>query len=131
MVTCEKCGKTCKPQGLGTGYCMYTVNGVEKKLCYKCAGNLEKKDLEAKKPGERYTLYLGKGKDGKWYVSNWSGTLKFPARGKSEGRHNIGGSRVDVWFQDGKQRWWHGVQIGDLNQLCHCQLLKYPPDFVR
>ena len=66
----------------------------------------------------RIMLYLSNGE-----VMNWPGTLRFPAHVR-KGRHNIAGSRYDVWFAgpDGFQ--WHGVQYGDNTQICHCKRTK-------
>lgn len=133
--TCDKCGKAFKPKkwpgGVSLpGYGTLKENGVEKKVCYKCMGAIEKREIGAKKPGDRWTLYLGK-KDGKYSVSNWPGSLKYPVRSYSTGRHNMGGTRIDVWFQDHKGRWWHGFQVGDYTDLVHCRLLKRKPDWAR
>ena len=61
--------------------------------------------------------------DGSVYLSNWSETLRFGARwgAVKTGLHNIARVRYDVWFTgpDGKE--WHGVQYGNLTQICHCR----------
>lgn len=59
--------------------------------------------------------------DGK--LTNWPGSLEIPCRVK-RGRHNMAGTRYDVWFRlHGKE--WHGVQYGDNTQICHCKRLKH------
>ena len=59
--------------------------------------------------------------NGALYLSNWPGTLRINLGAVKKGRHNIAGVRYDVWFDgpDGKE--WHGVQYGDLTQICHCR----------
>jgi hypothetical protein len=57
-------------------------------------------------------------------VTNWPGTLSFNVFEIKESRHNIAGVRRDVWFKDNSQLTWHGVQIGNFSQLCHCKRLK-------
>lgn len=65
------------------------------------------------------TLYLSNGE-----VTNWPGTLRFPLWSSKRGRHNIAGTRKDVWFKDGSGNMWHGVQYGEFTQICHCKRLK-------
>ena len=130
MIICSRCGKTIvNPKNhVGTGYATY--RGSEKKVCYKCVGILDREAMNKLKPGQKYDLYLTK-RGGKYFVSNWCDTLKYPVYTLSTGRHNMAGTRTDVWFKDGRKRWWHGVQYGDNSDICRCQLLKHTPDFVR
>lgn len=69
----------------------------------------------------RIALYLIK-REMKYFITNWPGTLEFPALQVRSGRHNIAGTRIDVWFFVGKQQ-WHGVQYGEWTQICHCKRL--------
>ena len=58
------------------------------------------------------------------YVSNWPGTLKFPARGCGvrvrKNAHNWGLTRSDIWFNGPDGFKWHGVSYGDYTQLTRC-----------
>jgi hypothetical protein len=70
---------------------------------------------------DHYTLYLTC-EAGRWSVSNWPGTLAYPARVRV-GRHNIAGSRRDAWFRDHAGRPWHAVSYGDAD-LARCHRVK-------
>lgn len=91
-----------------------------KKLCYACCGEHDKKMLTQE---SRYTLYLSGGFKEGFTVSNWPGTLTIKPTYVRRGRHNIAKSRYDVWFTF-KGANWHGVQYGENTQLLHCKKLK-------
>lgn len=59
-----------------------------------------------------------------WFVTNWPGSLRFPVYAQSHGSHNIGRNRHDVWLEGPDGHIWHGVQIGDWNQVCHAKRTK-------
>jgi hypothetical protein len=67
----------------------------------------------------RITLYLTD--DGR--VTNWPNSLSFKGH-VSKGRHNIAGTRYDVWFTGPDGHRWHGTQYGDNTQICHCKRTK-------
>lgn len=119
--TCARCGivKPVQENG-GTGYAEREDGS---KICYECCAELDRQTLILEGNSERLPLYLGKDEQG-WKVTNWPGTLVFRPGKVQEGKHNIAGSRTDVWFQgpDGKQ-WW-GVQYGEWTQIIHCKRVK-------
>lgn len=93
----------------------YGVDQQGKKHCYTCCADADKKQM---RDTGQITLYLSSGK-----VTNWPGSLSIPVNNKRTGRHNWTGRRYDVWFYfEGKL--WHGVQYGDMTQLCHCKQIK-------
>jgi len=101
----------------GTGYAR--IGKSKRKVCYACCATRDASDM--RKTG-RATLYLTKLGNG-YEVSNWPGTLKLPVVCAKEGRHNIAGKRVDVWFRfEGRE--WHGVQVGEWTQICRAKALK-------
>ena len=104
----------------GVGYATVREDGIEKKVCYACCG---KRDIADMRERGRTVLYLTE-REGKPVVTNWPGTLSFPVRYSRKGRHNIAGTRQDVWFTDCDGREWWGVSYGDYTQLCHCKRLK-------
>jgi hypothetical protein len=112
--TCIKCGKT-KPvhHDGGTGYAVQDDGG---RVCYSCCAEI---DQEYMRSHSRIDLYLCKGITGLWEVTNWPGTLRFPVAPR-KGKHNIAGSRYDVWFFFACHM-WHGVQYGEWTQICHCK----------
>jgi hypothetical protein len=63
------------------------------------------------------------GKASPWQVTNWPGSLRFNAFVR-RGRHNLAGTRYDLWFTGPENTLWHGVQYGDQTQVCHCKRLK-------
>lgn len=96
----------------GTGY---AVDREGRKFCYQCCAAEDRRQMATT---GRATLYLTGNE-----LTNWPGSLRIPVRAKSRGRHNIAGSRTDVWFTFGGHG-WHGVQYGDNTQLAHCKRLK-------
>ena len=115
--TCSDC-KAVKPvpQNGGTGYATWP-NRDHEKICYQCCAV---RDRASMRETGRAVLYLAPVKGGGWTVGNWPGTLKFPVLSRTQGRHNIAGSRTDVWFKvDGAR--WHGVQYGENTEIVHCR----------
>ena len=127
---CNDCGefKPVQTEG-GTGYARLKDGS---NICYECCGIRDRADMV--KTG-RGVLYLSSVpapdcmKNQPWNtirgrLSNWPGTLEFKVDATKKGRHNMAGSRYDVWFTgpDGKD--WHGVQYGENTQICHCRRIK-------
>jgi len=97
-----------------------------KKGHYKCDGWEARNDeVKMQKFGhsKHLPLYLNKNKNS-WEVSNWQGTLQFPVSSYREGKHNIAGRRVDIWFKDRIGNLWLGVNYGNWTQVVHCKRLK-------
>ena len=121
---CADCGEHkvhVNPTGNGgVGYARVSEDGIEKKVCYDCCG---KRDLVQMEAEGRIALYLVK-REGKQIVVNWPGTLSFPVRYSRTGRHNIAGTREDVWFTGPDGREWWGVSYGQWTQICRCKRLK-------
>lgn len=132
---CEVC-KQAFPSIGASGYGIRAADG--KKVCYICCAD---DDLAAMKANGRITLYLEEVKTdnlrtigynrgrrylnhGCYQVSNWPGTLKFRPHQVMQGRHNIAGRRYDVWFKDGDNNLWWGVQYGDSTMILHCKRIK-------
>jgi hypothetical protein len=102
----------------GTGY---GADGNGNLICYSCCADIDREDM--RRTGKA-TLYLTAGADGTADVTNWPGTLRFRTGPVRRGRHNMAGTRYDVWFTgpDGKE--WHGVQYGENTQIVHCKRVK-------
>jgi hypothetical protein len=94
------------------------------KICFFCCAILDKEimDMEGK-----ISLYLCR-KDGKYYVTNWPGTLSFNVRESKIGMHNLAKRRTDVWFIDHNSDKWHGVSYGEFTQVCHCRRINDPEE---
>lgn len=59
----------------------------------------------------------------KYKVTNWPGHIFAWVRHCNKGRHNIAGTRIDVWFPfEGFM--WHGVQYGENTQIVYCKRTK-------
>lgn len=117
---CADCGKPFPVQreSCGTGYGTYEG----KKICYACCAVRDRKALMGLKGREQLHLYLTK-KDGKFFVSNWPGTLKIAVDYAWEGRHNFAGCRTDVGFTLGGKKFC-GTQYGTMTEICHVRAKK-------
>ena len=115
---CDRCGKECKPNGLGTGYGAFNEEGKTTRLCYACCAVREWDDMKREGKG---VLYLDIDKE---QVTNWPGSLVFKTGRVRKGRHNIARVRYDAWFRDGDGWVWHCVQYGDNTQIAHCKRTK-------
>ena len=115
IFTCDICQNTKWYDGIGTGY----GNFNNQKVCYDCCANMDKKAIEE---SSRFTFYLTQ-ENGKSFVGNWPGTLKFKVDYLRKGNH-IAGIRYDIWFTDHKGKRWHGITYGDNTQICHCKRIK-------
>lgn len=117
---CARCaGVFGKPEGVGTGY---GYGADEALTCYRCIGEMDARALADAKPGERFTHYLTRDKDGHYIIKNWPGTFKVSPYRVSLGHHNIGRTRTDAWFSYAGKA-FHAVNIGD-NQIARIRALK-------
>jgi hypothetical protein len=102
----------------------YGTNDKGERHCYACCAERDKKQM---REAGKIALYLTTKQDtggnyGDAKITNWPGSLEFKGR-YHKGRHNIAGSRYDVWFTfEGTN--WHGVTYGDNTQICHCKRTK-------
>ena len=98
----------------------------EKEICWTCAALMEIGEMC--KAGKA-TLYWSKyASPVGWRVSNWPGFLMFEHIRVTSGQHNIGRTRDDVWFVGPDGYIWHGVQIGEWNQILHAKRTKQRTD---
>lgn len=129
------CGHAPNPDANTSGY---GQDSEGKKYCYACCAE---RDKEAMRTDGRITLYLSKvGAHDKsqrafiaqhYKISNWPGTLTIEPTKVEIGRHNIAGTRYNVWFVF-EGDWWYGVQYGENTQLLHCKRTKEkvnPPQY--
>ena len=94
-----------------------TLDG--KAHCYSCIAIFDQESMDNDGHSKRLPLYLSGNE-----VTNWPGSLRFRVVEQSSGRHNIAGTREDVWFHDRHGHTWHGVQYGQWTQIVHCKRLK-------
>lgn len=90
------------------------------RVCYECCAVTDRADMEET---GRAVLYLTATTGHDITVTNWPGTLRINVRRIRKGRHNIAGTRYDVWFT-ADNRIWHGVQYGEGTQIVYCKRLK-------
>jgi len=126
--TCEVCHKEISQEheDFTTGY---ATNDKKEKICYACCAEADKQFM---RDNNKITLYLIKrylypesttNKAYNYFVTNWPGSLEIKCYYSDKGKHNIAGTRYDVWFKfEGYV--WHGVQYGENTQLCHCKKTK-------
>lgn len=125
---CDRCGQDKthnEPHTTG-----YGVNDAGQKVCFACCAEVDREQMIATGRACLYLTYTspvvlrGNYKPiGNATVSNWPGTLKISATFR-KGRHNIAGTRYDVWFTGPDGKSWHGVQYGENTQICHCRRMK-------
>jgi hypothetical protein len=72
-------------------------------------------EVEAMKASGRALLYLHGDK-----VGTWESSYMWAVSRRRESRHNIRGTRLDVWFTGPDGAMWHGVNIGD-NDIVRCK----------
>lgn len=124
-LTCSVCQSEIKKEA-NTGAMGYATNDKNEKICYDCCGDDD----------ERYMIKTGKmmlyltaittaafsiHNESTYKVTNWPNTLSFNCGTVRKGRHNIAGTRYDVWFSGPDGHVWHGVQYGENTQVCHCK----------
>lgn len=122
---CSVSNKEFKVDGIGTGY---AVDKDSNKICYDCCSEKDKRYMEEH---SKIDLYLTKKVTEKgmlkgavsYEVVNWPGTLRFRTQFK-RGKHNMTGSRIDVWFRDHLNNKWWGVNYGEWTEIVHCTKLK-------
>lgn len=115
--TCKRCGLT-KPinHDGGTGY---GENEQGEKTCYICIAELDRQTLIETGNSRNLPLYLtDKG------VANWPSTLQFQPFYRTRGRHNMAGTREDVWFNGPDGHIWHGTVFGEWTQILHAKRTK-------
>jgi hypothetical protein len=98
----------------------YGENREGKKFCYDCCAEKEKEVM--RKEGKTFLYIIFKDSIPS-EVTDWHGYLRFPIKYWTVGKHNFCGKRGDVWFNfEGYV--WHGVHMGDMNEIIHCKRTK-------
>lgn len=129
-VKCSLCSKIIPPSpegSVGIGYA-FTGSNV---TCYECCAELDKQQMRdtgkiilylncERWPEVRRLGLVNRGCGG--WVNNWPGTLKIPCHTRC-GKHNIAGTRYDVWFKFEGYEWW-GVCYGENTDIVHCKKTK-------
>lgn len=130
VFTCGVCHKeiTQEHEDFTTGY---GIDSKHEKICYNCCAEEDKQFM---RDNGKITLYLVKRYDNQepdrfgfhpynYFVINWPSSLEIKCYYHNKGKHNMAGTRYDVWFKfEGYV--WHGVQYGENTQLCHCKKTK-------
>ncbi len=116
---CDGCARDIdrpkSPGGVG-----YGVAEDGRVICYVCGAQETRARMADPTSDGREILYLVRdGPD--WIVTDWPGKLRFPVGVSKTGRHNMAGSRIDVWFHGPDGRTWWGVQYGENTQVIHCR----------
>lgn len=111
------CGHMSTPTQLTVGY---GIDADGKRHCYACCAVRDRAQMEE---AGKATLYLVEERGKRPEITNWPGSLRFPAGPVRKGRHNIAGTRYDTWF-DGPGGTWHAVQYGENTQIAHCKRVK-------
>ncbi|KKN85794.1 hypothetical protein LCGC14_0276010 [marine sediment metagenome] len=125
---CHRCGKTVvvNKTDLCPNYAILrTGDGEDVRLCIWCASDLEREWMLS---NGRTCLYLQEADGIPKEVTDWRGILRFKVMEYRFGRHNIAGSRTDVWFWGPDRHLWWGVLYGQNTQLIHCKRTKEKKD---
>ncbi len=116
---CSICGQDKRHKSdITTGYA--TNQLTNEKICFDCCAEQDRAFMREQ---GKIMLYLSKNSENDWQVTNWPGTLRFNVTGMRTGRHNMAGSRCDVWFNFNGRVWW-GYCVGEMTQVCHCKQTK-------
>lgn len=113
------CGHVAYASGCSTGF---GKDADGKTWCFDCIGKMDRDRLKKAKPGDRFDFYLVD-RDGKWFVTNWPGSMSIETSEPRQGSHNLAGIRLDTWFSFGGLK-FHGVCYGHFSQICHIQCVK-------
>jgi len=82
---------------------------------------LTEAEARAMESHKRIALYLVKTDEG-YRVGPWADAKRWPVIRYRLGRHNIAGTRIDVWFKAAGADWW-GRNTGG-SDIVHCRRLK-------
>jgi hypothetical protein len=124
---CHDCKQEIPPKPPGysgeSGYgTVLNPDGSRVDICYPCCAERDRAELRS---SDRWDGYVTRDAQGGYSVSNWPGSLKIRAEGKTRrnGHNWCNVQRTDVWFvgPDGAQ--WHGVNLGD-NDVVRCRKSK-------
>ena len=132
---CKRCGVGIKDDTSG-----YGRDNSGAFYCPSCAAVL---DHEAMLEHGQYHLYLVETREPRalstwryWLLpsdfklTNWNGLdCNYRIRTVKQGRHNIAGKRIDVWFTLPEDEYvWHGVNYGNNSQVLRCKRTKQRKD---
>lgn len=115
---CSECKKEIEQETV-SNFPNYALNKEGNMICFSCCAEIDRQYM---RDNERITLYLDESNITK-KVTNWHGSLEFIVIFYRIGKHNICGKRIDFWFNF-EGFIWHGVQMGDFNQIAHCKRTK-------
>ena len=116
---CDECFRALPinpPGAFTTGYGI-SRDGVV--CCYDCCAKHDKASMLA---DGRAVLYLAKQEGGSWAITNWPGSLSFPARGVRKMRHPWARTARIAYFTGPDGHEWSAKNIGD-SQIAHCRRL--------
>jgi len=113
---CHQCGQhKIHESNISTGY---GRNDKDEKICFACCGLNDEKNLIELKKGEKICLFFN-GIE----IINWPSTLKITPTYIRKGRHNIAGTRQDVYFVFRGLN-FHGIQYGNNSEIIHIRKIK-------
>src|SRR5262245_24760848 len=120
-IKCAVCGKRVRyDPTFAIGAEFFCDKGL---VCYGCAPRLTREYMTVDGDNGRVHLFLGDAPNDQLYVTNSKKTLIFPVTRFKLGRHNLAGTRTDLWFNGPDGREWHGVVYGTHGPL-RCRATK-------
>ncbi len=113
---CSQCGQDkTHDSEFSTGYGYDKDNN---KICFACCGLNDAKELTELPIGKKTVQYW----DGK-NITNWPSSLVIKPSYTTKGRHNIAGSREDIYFKFNGFN-FHATQYGNNSQIAHIRKTK-------
>ena len=125
---CDQCGETKShpDDSISTGY---AKNDKGQKICFACCAGIDRQSMIDHGHSKHLPLYFtpavsANGHTTPAMVHNWPGTLSFRVRYTRKGKHNMAGTRLDVWFNGPDGFIWHGTQYGEWTDIIHSKRTK-------
>ncbi len=126
VFTCSVCHEIKSPvkSSIGIGY---TMMGKGQKVCYDCCADRDRDYMHTTGDSKALPLYLSLCT---MEIINWPGSLRFKIIDSREGRHNIVGRRLDIWFEGPDGFLWWGWNLG-YSDIVHCKRTKSKYNYGR
>ena len=113
---CSQCGQNkVHESDFSTGYGKDKDGNI---ICYDCCGKNDASELINLPIGGKAIQYW----DGK-NIKNWPSSLVIAPYYTKKGKHNIAGTREDIYFRFGGFN-FHATQYGNISQIAHIKKIK-------
>lgn len=121
---CSVCGQHIEVDTLNSITTGYGCNDKHEPVCFACCAETDRKYMQEHGRISLYLIGTMSSKGVSHRVCNWPDSLSYPVLHHTTGRHNIAGTRYDVWFKDEVGAYWHGTRYGQNTDVVHCKRVK-------